>query len=135
MHPMQSRGSITGANCSSIIPLPPRYLSIAMAPALPEAMASMIVAGPVTASPPPNTPSLIVALSLPTGRRLPLAASILNPDGMSTVCPMAEIIVFYVSVNSLPSMGMGRCRPEASGSPSFMRTHWSLSILPSFHIL
>ena len=51
-------------------------------------------------------------------------------NSVSGAWPRAAITVSTEVVNSEPSIGMGRGRPLASGSPSFIFTHSILASLP-----
>ncbi len=104
-----------------------KYLSIARAPRRPAAIASMIMPGPVTKSPPAKTPGRLVArVLLSTTRvshRVRSRALSAGRKERSGAWPTAAITVSASMKVSEPSIGMGRRRPLSSGSPSFIWIH------------
>ena len=95
------------------------------APRLPAATASITVAGPPpTASPPAKTPGRDVSHVSVSAAMAPRPVSATPPMALvSGSRPIATITVSTATVNSLPGIGAGRPRPDASGSPNAVRTH------------
>ena len=94
---------------------------------LPWAIAWMTVWAPSTASPPANTFGWSVcsirsatAIVRHLVRSTPWSSLVPSSLGY---CPIALMTWSHSTVNSEPSTGTGRRRPESSGSPSSMRTH------------
>ncbi len=93
---------------------------------LPWATAWMAVCAPSTASPPANTRGSAVwkvqsstAMVRHLVRLTPCSSVVPSSLGY---WPIAAMIWSHSTTNSLPSIGTGRRRPEASGSPSSMRS-------------
>ena len=101
---------------------------------LPWAMAWMTVWAPRTASPPAKTLGSSVcstrsATAMVRHRVRLMPCSSLVPSSLG-YCPMAAMTWSHSTMNSEPSTGTGRRRPEASGSPSSMRTHSIPHVVP-----
>ncbi len=110
---------------------------MASAARFPAPMAAITVAGPNTTSPPAKTPGTEVSkVSLFTSivpQRLKATsgspASALSRSA-SGRCPTAATTMSKDRSCSDPGTGTGRRRPEASGSPSSMRTQRSPDMTP-----
>src|SRR5947208_12276734 len=105
-----------GATVTSVRPA--RYRSIAYAHFLPWPAASISVVGPVTKSPQAKTPRVFVAYvagSTLTRPRLISKAGSTGRNVRSADCETAGITTSAGIVNSLPSIGTGERRPDASG--------------------
>ncbi len=98
-----------------------------LAASFPAYTAFTTVWGPVTTSPPENTPGILVAkvtgstsilFHLLTETPLPSVRK-----DKSASWPMAGITASHGTMNSEPLISMGRRRPLASGSPSSIRVH------------
>jgi hypothetical protein len=97
----------------------------------PEAMAVTITSGPVTQSPPANTPATGVARVSSSTASVPQGLVGSPSFSTSGSCPTVTIAASAGSVNSEPGIGTGRGRPEASGSPRRMRCSTAPVSLPS----
>ena len=99
---------------------------MALAARLPSPMARMTVAAPRTMSPPAKTPGKLV-MPFSSATMLPYLFSFSSgqvavSSGLARV-PMATTTMSQARTNSDPATGSGRARPDASGAPSFIRTH------------
>ena len=105
-----------------------RYSRMDAAAFLPEPMARMTVAEPVTASPPANTPLRLVAVVSSAMMQPCLSESrpsvVERIRGLGRV-PRAMMTVSHSMINSLPAFATGRRRPDSSGSPSSISMHSS----------
>ncbi len=97
-------------------------------------MASITVFGPVTASPPANTPGIlviIVASSANSVFHLDMSISLsFGKNDRSGFWLIAGIIKSASIINSESLIGIGLARPLASGLPSFILMHSSPITLP-----
>ena len=102
------------------------YLSMAAAARRPAPIARMTVAAPVTASPPANTPSRVVAPSasatMQPRREVSRPAVVEAISGLGDV-PSAMITTSHSISKSDPGLTTGARRPLSSGSPSVISTH------------
>ncbi len=89
-------------------------------------MARMTVAEPVTASPPAQTPFLVVrpvsVATSPPQSFVCRPGVVLEMMGFGLV-PSAMTTMSHSMTYSEPGMGTGRLRPDLSGSPSSIFTH------------
>ena len=98
----------------------------------PEAMASITELGPVTQSPPPNTPGIFDFNELETDSApLFVRAAFSGMKSSDIDWPMAIITESHAITCSEPSLGTGRLLPLASTSPRIMVTHSRPETLPS----
>ncbi len=95
---------------------------------LPSPMARMTVAAPRTMSPPANTPAIRSGMLSSIYDVAPFVELEIRGRWRSAgdwlACRSATTTTSHGKTNSEPGMTTGRRRPEASGSPSSMRTHF-----------
>ncbi|MBA7684704.1 hypothetical protein ES703_93111 [subsurface metagenome] len=107
-----------------------------LAARLPEAIASIIVAGPVAQSPPEKTPNRLVwqldrSISIVPCSVVSISFS--PAKKVKSGCsPIAEIIISVFILNSEPEIGIGRFLPLASGSPNSILMHLTPTTLPAW---
>ena len=107
---------------------------MASAAFLPAPMARMTVAAPVTASPPAKTFSRVdISFS---STMMPPFLFVSRPGVVERISGFGDVprdmmTISTSSTNSLPSMGIGRRRPDASGSPSSILMHFMPHTRPS----